>query len=106
AVYDQLAADSGVGLVFRDLATLEAGTLLVDSAPYADIKQRLEPLTTADRTFRHSARAMLALAAWHAKDAAAMRHWADMILADADTPAGARGQVQMLLALSDSEQKG
>jgi hypothetical protein len=28
-----------------------------------------------------------------------------MILADAETPAGTRGQIQMLLALSDADKK-
>lgn len=106
AAYDQLAADSSIGKVFQDLAALRAGTILVDTAPYSDIKQRLEPLTAPDRAFRHSARATLALAAWRAKDAAAMKQWSDMVLADADTPTGVRGQVQMLLALSDADKKG
>ncbi|MBN8964188.1 MAG: tetratricopeptide repeat protein [Rhizobiales bacterium] len=105
AVYDQLAADGNIGRVFQDLAALRAGTLLVDTASYADLKSRLEPLTAPDRAFRHSARVMLALSAWHAKDTAAMRQWSDMILADAETPAGARGQAQMLLALADSDKK-
>ena len=72
-----------LGRVFQDLAAVRAGTLLVDTASYADIKQRLEPLTAPDRAFRHSARSMLALAAWRAKDTAAMRKWTDMVLADA-----------------------
>ncbi|HWL31430.1 MAG TPA: tetratricopeptide repeat protein [Xanthobacteraceae bacterium] len=106
AAYDQLAADGNIGRVFQDLATLRAGTLLVDTAAYADLKQRLEPLTAPDRAFRHSARVMLALSAWRAKDTAAVRQWSDMILADAETPPGARGQAQMLLALTDSDKKG
>jgi hypothetical protein len=73
--------------------------------PYSEIVQRLEPLTAADRTFRHSARAVLALAAWRANDMTAMRRWSDMVLADADTPPGTRGQIQMLLALSDADKK-
>ncbi len=105
AIYDRLAADASVGAVLQDLAALRAGTILVDTAPYSEIVQRLEPLTVAGRAFRHSARAMLALAAWRAKDIAAMRRWTDMILADAETPAGTRGQVQMLLALTDAEKK-
>ena len=67
--------------------------------------QRLEPLAAPDRTFRHSARNMLALAAWRAKDVTAMRKWSDMILADGDTPSGTRGQIQMLLALADADKK-
>jgi hypothetical protein len=105
ALYDQLAADSSVDRVLRDLATLRAGMILVDTAPYSEILQRLEPLTAGDRTFRHSARAALALAAWRAKDATAMRRWSDMILADPETPSGTRGQIQMLLALSESDKK-
>jgi hypothetical protein len=105
AVYDQLAADSSAGPVLKDLAALRAGMILVDSATYAELVRRLEPLTAPDRTFRHSARATLALAAWRAKDMTAMRRWTDMILADAEAPASIRGQVQMLLALAESDQK-
>ena len=105
SIYDKLAADSSIGAVLQDVATLRAGMILVDTAPYDEIRQRLEPLTASDRAFRHSARAMLALSAWRAKDSAAMKRWSDMILADAETPAGTRGQVQMLLALSEADKK-
>jgi hypothetical protein len=104
ALYDQLAGDSSLG-VLQDLAVLRAATILVDTAPYSEIVQRLEPLSAADRAFRHSARATLALAAWRAKDNTAMRKWTDMILADAETPSGTRGQIQILLALSESDKK-
>jgi len=105
ALYDQLAADRGNGQVLQDLATVRAGMILVDTAPYAELRQRLEPLTAQDRAFRHSARSALALSAWKASDTTALRRWTDMILADPETPPGARGQVQMLLALSDNEKK-
>ncbi len=105
AIYDQFAADGSLGRVLQDLAALRAGTILVDTAPYSEILQRLEPLAAPDRTFRHSARATLALAAWRANDIAAMRKWSEMVLADADTPSGTRGQVQMLMALSDADKK-
>jgi hypothetical protein len=105
ALYDQLTADSSVDPVLKDLAMLRAGMILVDAAPYSELVQRLEPLSAADRTFRHTARATLALAAWRAKDSTAMKRWTDMILADAETPAGTRGQIQMLLALSESDKK-
>lgn len=106
AAYDQLAADSGMSLVLRDLAALRGSMVLVDSAPYDEIKRRLEPLTAPDRTFRHSARATIALAAWRSNNAAEMKRWSDMILADAETPPGTRGQIQMLLALSQADKKG
>lgn len=105
AIYDRLAADSSLGRVLQDLAAVQAGTLLVDTAPYDELVRRLEPLTAADRTFRHSARNLLALAAWRAKDMTAMRKWSDMVLADAETPSGTRGQIQMLMALAEADRK-
>jgi hypothetical protein len=105
ALYDQLAGDTGLGRTMQDFAAVRAALILLDTASYDDMRARLEPLTAPDRTFRHSARATLALSAWRAKNATAMQRWTDMILADAETPAGTRGQIQMLLALSDADKK-
>jgi hypothetical protein len=101
-IYDKLAADGSVGQTFQDLAAIRAGNLLVDTAPFADVQKRLEPLTAAGRPFRHSARMLLALAAWKANDAAALKKWSDMIIADAESPSGTRGQIEMLNALTAS----
>lgn len=105
AAFDQLAGDASVGRTLQDLAALRAAMILVDTASYDEIRKRLEPLTAPDRTFRHSARATLALSAWKAKDTTAMQRWTEMILADAETPVGTRGQIQMLMALSESDKK-
>ncbi len=104
-MYDQIAADSSIGRTMQDLATVRAATLLVDTAPYSEILKRLEPLTAADRAFRHSARALLALSAWRENDAAATRKWSEMILADPETPQGTRGQIQMIMALLEPDKK-
>ena len=82
AIYDSVAADRNTGQVLQDLAALRAAYLLVDEASYEDMRKRLDPLTATDRAFRHSARALLALSAWRANDAAATRKWSEMILAD------------------------
>jgi len=105
ALYDQLAGNSGLGQVLQDLAAVRAATLLVDTAPYSEIVQRLESVAGANRTFRHTARTLLAMSAWRAKDLTAMHRWTDMVLADPESPAGTRGQVQILLALTDTEKK-
>ena len=57
---------------------------------------RLEPLTAADRTFRHSARELLALSAWKSGDMAAARQWTDMIMTDPQTPGGTRSRAEVL----------
>ncbi len=69
------------------------------------MQRRLEPLTAPERTFRHSAREMLALAAWRAGDATAAKRWFDMILTDPETPAANRSRVEMLMALLAAEGK-
>jgi hypothetical protein len=97
--YDAIAADTGLGQTERDLAQLRASSLLVDSAPYAEIKQRLEPLSAQDRTFHHGARELLALSAWHGNDTTATRQWIDLITTDSDTPASLRSRVDGLRAL-------
>ena len=100
AIYDQLAADGSFGRVLQDLAALRAGTILVDTAPYSEIAAAAG---AADRAGPHvppqRPQPCSRSSAWRAKDMTAMRKWSDMILADAETPSGTRGQIQMLLAL-------
>ena len=88
------------------LPALRAGFLLVDSASYGDMRARLEPLTAPERTFRHSARELLALSAWKEGDMGAARQWTDMIITDPQTPAGARSRAEVLSELIAASGKG
>jgi hypothetical protein len=103
--YDDLAADSSLGATWQDLAGLRAGMLLVDSAPFADMRRRLEPLAEPTRTFRHTARELLALAAWRNHDLTAARRYIDLIANDAETPPGARARVDVLSGLIAADGK-
>lgn len=99
-VYDALAADSALDRSMRDLAAVRAGLILVDSATLPELSSRLEPLTASDRPFRHTAREVLALGAWRLGDTAAAKKWFDLIAADAETPAGTRQRIEVLMTLS------
>ena len=105
AAYDKIAANSSLVPDMRDLAALWAGVLLIDSGTFADARQRLEPLAAADHTFRHTARELLALAAWRAGDAASAKRWIEAIDGDAATPPDERSRMEMLGALMASEGK-
>jgi hypothetical protein len=105
AAYDKIVANSSVGPELRDLAGLRAGALLIDSGSFADARQRLEPLAGADHTFRHTARELLALAAWRVGDTAAAKQWIETINTDPRTPPDERGRMEMLGALMASEGK-
>ena len=104
--YDELAADGSLGETMQDLAAVRAGMLLVDSAPLSDMRQRLEPLSAPGRTFRHSARELLALSAWRNGDVTTAKHFIDMIAADGETPSGTRARVDILSALIAASGKG
>lgn len=98
-MYDDIAADSSIGSEWRDLARIRAAGMLVDSASYADIQQRLETSAEPKSTFRHSAREILALSAWRNNDMTAARKWVDAIAEDGETPPGLRSRAEALQAL-------
>ena len=103
--YDAIANDASVGRTLQELAGVRAALLLVDSAPLSEMTRRLEPLTQPDSAFRHTAREILALAAFKAGDKVAARKWFDMIASDAETPQSLRGRVDVLKTLSDDTGK-
>ena len=104
--YEALADDKSAGPVMQDLAAVRAGYLMVDTAPYAQMAARLEPLTAEDRMFRHGARELLALSAWKAGETSAARKWTDMMMADPRTPAGTRSRAEILSELIAANGKG
>jgi hypothetical protein len=98
-MFDELAADRSIGPEQQELARLRAAGLLLDTATYQDMKQRLEGDTGPAATFRHAARELLALSAWRVNDTAAARQWLDMIALDGETPSSLRSRADALQAL-------
>jgi hypothetical protein len=97
--YDAIAADSSIGANERDLAKVRAAGVLLDTDGYDDIVKRLEPETGAGAIYRHTARELLALSAWHANKLPEARKWLDMIAEDGQTPASLRSRAEALQAL-------
>jgi hypothetical protein len=97
--YDELAADASLGSTLQDLAAVRAGMLMVDSAPLADMRRRLDPVAEPGHAFRHNARELLALSAWRNHDFTAARRYLDMITNDAESPPGTRARSDVLAAL-------
>jgi hypothetical protein len=103
--FDALAADSAMGRELQDVAAIRAAFLAADIATPDEMRQRLEPLAGPDNAFRHSARELLALAAWRANDAAALKRWGETISTDPQTPGSVRSRIEMLTALLAAEGK-
>ncbi len=106
AAFDRIAKDGSLDKKLQELAGIRAGFLLLDSAPLDEMTGRLEPLTAAKSTFRHSARELLALSAWRNGDMAASRRWSELIMSDAESPANLRSRIERLLALTTPAGKG
>jgi len=70
------------------------------------LRRRLDPLAQSDRSFRHSARELLALSAWRNNDVTAAKKYLDMIAGDAETPGGVRARADVLAALIASTGRG
>jgi hypothetical protein len=98
AAYDAIAGESGPSLI-RELASVRAAMLLLDTAKLDEMTQRLEPLTQPTSSFRHSARELLALSAWRNGDAGAARKWAEAAGSDPEVPPGIRARAEVLNTL-------
>jgi hypothetical protein len=103
--YDELVADTSLGATWQDLAAVRAGMLLVDTASLADMRKRLDPLAEPTRSFRHTARELLALSAWRNHDLAAANRYLDMIATDTESPIGTRARAEVLSGLIAAEGK-
>jgi hypothetical protein len=98
AAYDAIAGESGPPLI-RELASIRAAMLLLDTAKLDEMTQRLEPLTQPTSSFRHTARELLALSAWRNGDAAAARTWAEAAGSDPEAPQGVRARAEVINTL-------
>lgn len=105
AAFEAISNDASADQTLRDLAALRAGGLLLDAANYGEAQRLLEPLTGPDRTFRHTARELLAVAAWRQGDGPGTKRWVDMLSTDPLTPSATRTRAEMLLALVAAESK-
>lgn len=97
--FDAIANDGKTEATLREIARVRAASLMLDTAPYEEIEKRLAGDASGTHTFRHSARELLALSAWRAKNNDAARRWLDMIGDDPQSPATLRRRAEALLAL-------
>ncbi|MHA1524356.1 MAG: tetratricopeptide repeat protein [Alphaproteobacteria bacterium] len=98
-IYDLIANDTGADLMFRDLARLRAAIILVDSASPEEIARRLETLMTENSVWHHTARELVALSAYRARDYKAADDQFAVILSDTGAPAQLRARAEMMRAL-------
>ena len=97
--FDEVAADTSIPSVIRDIARLRAALLLVDHGSYADVSSRVETLTNDTNPLRHSAREALGLAAWKEGKLTDALKLFEQISSDDGAPRNARQRSNLLAEL-------
>lgn len=103
AAYDNLAADSSLQSVYRDLAILlGAISRLNNGEDSATLTARLMPLSVTTNPWRHSARELMAVVAEQTGDKIKARELFKALYEDATAPQGIRNRAgEMLAALAE-----
>ncbi|BAE50146.1 tetratricopeptide repeat protein [Paramagnetospirillum magneticum] len=98
ALYGKIAADTSVDKVYRDMSTIRAAYLVLDSGDVAAIEKSVEPLAAEASSWRHSAREILALAALKRGETPRAAELFAKIAEDAAAPQGLRTRAAEMLA--------
>ena len=100
AIYDSIAADTGVDPVMRDLATILSVLHSIDTtkADRATLDAKLAALDKPDGPWRHSARELRALLAQKAGDAARAKQLYTQLSDDVEAPEGIRARAAEMLS--------
>ena len=99
AAYDELSTDGGVDQILQGLATLQAATLRLDTADYAEMERRLKGLIDSGTAWKYSARELLGLSAYQHRDMSTAEEQFSALLGDQGTPPNMRDRANMMLAL-------
>jgi hypothetical protein len=99
AAYDALATDASVDPILQGLATVQAATLRLDNADYAEMERRLKGLVDSESAWRFSARELLGLSAYRHDDMRVAEEQFSAILSNQRTPPNLRERANMMLTL-------
>ncbi|MGE5260264.1 MAG: tetratricopeptide repeat protein [Actinomycetota bacterium] len=99
ADYDALANDPSVDDILRGYATIQAATLRLEKADYAEMDKRLKGLIDSNSAWSLSARELLGLSAYRTNDMRTAEKQFSDLLADQSTPPNLRERADMMLAL-------
>ncbi|MEG6509942.1 tetratricopeptide repeat protein [Methyloligella sp. 2.7D] len=101
--YDAIANDGSVDSILRNEATIQAASLRLPGADYAEMERRLNGLLAADNPWRYSAQDLLGLSAYRLKDIEAAQKHFSALMVDSGTPNNLRERANMMLTLLAGE---
>ncbi len=98
---DKLVNAAGVDKVYRDLASLKAAMIALDTASYEEIKTRLAPLTIEGNNWKYMAKELLAMAALAAGQAEEAKSVLTELEQDLEAPADVKGRAKDFKSVID-----
>ncbi len=98
ATYDSLAKQAGADDLLKSFAQLQAASLRMADADYAEIQNRLTPLAGDDAPFGKSARELLGIAAYKAKKYDEARKYLEPLLTDPNASDAIQDRVKIIMA--------
>jgi hypothetical protein len=98
ATYDSLAKQAGADDLLKSFAQLQAASLRMADADYAEIQNRLTPLAGDDAPFGKSARELLGIAAYKAKKYDEARKYLEPLLVDPNASDAIQDRVKIIMA--------
>ncbi|MGD0530852.1 MAG: tetratricopeptide repeat protein [Methyloceanibacter sp.] len=99
AIYDALATDADTDSILKGLAMIQAATLRLATADYAEMERRLKGLIDQGSPWRYSAQELLGLSAYRLNNMLESEKQFSALLADQGTPSNLRERADMMLAL-------
>ena len=99
AIYDALATDADTDSILKGLTTIQAATLRLDTADYAEMERRLKGLIDQGSPWKYSAQELLGLSAYRLNNMLELEKQFSALLADQGTPSNLRERANMMLAL-------
>ncbi|MFA5956442.1 tetratricopeptide repeat protein [Hyphomicrobium sp.] len=97
ATYDSLAKQAGGDDLLKSFAQLQAASLRMADADYAEMQNRLAPLAGDDQPFTKSARELLGIAAYKAKKYDEARKYLEPLLIDPNASQDIQERVKIVM---------
>lgn len=97
ATFDSLAKQPGADDLLKEYAELQAASLQMATADYADIENRLTPLMVDGAPFAYSARELAGLAAYKAKKYDEARKYLEPLLIDPNVSEDLQNRVKIIM---------
>jgi hypothetical protein len=99
AQYQGLADDTSTDPLLKGFAQLKAAELRIDEADFTEMQNRLTPLLAENGAWRASARELLGLSAFKARNLEEAEKNFTLLFADPATPQSLRQRAQMMMTL-------